>query len=259
MAEISVKKTGGKSFYEKLQRIFPGLRKKENKTQKGKESAKNKSYDQKIVEIAAVAKVSLVPIKYLMSLNKLLLMINGLLAICLVVLIIEHISMYPLVEKRYSFLELVGDQDNYVKMRYTNEYRNEGLIKDQIIRYVIKREGISTKDDIDYVLHRSKEDVKKEYLNIQKLLKERDVRRYRRRLVKVDRYQKIEGNIRQLEIRTIDYVIDPNNKRDQTPTREEKKWTINIKFEFREQKVLKNEILNNGFGFFVTKYNLKGM
>lgn len=234
-------------------------KKKAEKPEKPEKSAKKKKKEPvKKMDPAmeAAIKTALVPIKLFEQVNLIIFIFNLVLIVCLVALAIERASLYPLIEKRYSFLEVVGESENYVNVRYTNKFKDEGLIKELVYRYVTKREAINPKNDVKYIINYSAPQVQEEYMEIQKALKDRAVRGYRTRTVMIDRYQKIESNIRQVEIITKDFIINPDLKNDQTPTVDERRWLINVEYEFEEKKRAMDEIRMNPYGFFVVKYNL---
>lgn len=236
-----------------------GGRKEKPKKRARKEKAKKAGLTAEQRALEEEIKQSKMPILYLKRVNMMLLWVNLFLLCFIVVLGIEHVSLYPIVEKRYSFMELLGREDNFVKVTYSNHFESEGLIKDLILRYIYKREEILKANDVEYVMAYSGQRVKTEYMEIQKELKKRNVRAYRKRHVRFDRYQNIEANIRQIEIITTDYIFDPNSKSDRTPVIEEKRWLINVKFEFSDQTKRLHRLPQNPYGFFIVKYNLSSV
>ncbi|MBU2645527.1 type IV secretion system protein [bacterium] len=201
----------------------------------------------------AAIRAHLMPITLFVKVNKLLAGLVLVSVLFLMVTLFEHLSLYPLVETRYNYVEFVGSDHNFVNVIHTRHIDNEHLIQSLLRRYVVEREQIIKKPS-RLVEKFSSPEVYNAYFGIIKKIAGRDLRSRVRRFIKILRYQKIESNIRQLEVEFTDMI----KTQDGSSTRIEKSiWLINIKFEFIDTIRKYSEIAINPAGLIVTVYNIK--
>jgi len=198
-------------------------------------------------------KAHLLPITLFTKINKLMLALNFLSFFFLIILLIEHASLYPLVETQYNYAEFIGSDHNFVNVIHTKHIDNEKLIESLLRRYVVEREQI-IKTPSQLVEKFSSPAVYESYFSQIKTIADRNLRTKVRRYIKILRYQEIESNIRQIEIEFTDLV--------KKSAKEEAKinkslWLINIKFEFLDTLRKYNEVAINPAGLVITIYNIK--
>lgn len=200
-----------------------------------------------------MVKAHLLPLKLFSKLNVFLLGFVVISLIFLFVLIIEHVSLYPLIETQYNYAEFVGSDHNFVNVIHTRHIDNEPLIESILRRYVVEREQI-IKSPSRLVEKFSSPEVYSQYFEIIKTISDKDLRKRVRRFIKIVRYQKIESTIRQIEVEFTDMIRYESGKE---PKINKSFWLINIKFEFVSAIRKFNEVSINPAGLIVTVYNIK--
>ena len=201
----------------------------------------------------AEIKTHLVPISLFIKLNKLLGAFILVSILFLTILIAEHISLYPLVETQYNYAEIIGPEHNFVNVIHTRHIENEKLIESLIRKYVVEREQI-TQNPSKIVEKFSSPEVYGQYFEILKTISQNDIRFKLRRHIKILRYQKIEHNIRQLEVEFTD-LLKKKGQEDALVVKST--WLINIKFDFLDTLRKYGEVAINPSGLMVSIYNIK--
>jgi type IV secretory pathway component VirB8 len=199
------------------------------------------------------SKTHLVPISFFIRLNKLLLG-TIIISFCfLMVLVFEHMSLYPLVETQYNYAEIIGPEHNFVNVIHTKHLGNENLVENLIRKYVVEREQILKKPS-RIVEKFSSPEVYSQYFKILQIIAEKDIRSKLRRHIKIIRYQKIEGKIRQMEVEFTDLLKKPGKK---DPLILKSIWLINIKFDFSDAVRRFDQVVINPAGLMISRYAIK--
>lgn len=260
-------------FFKKLNWFdFFKIRKKSNSTTLNFEDRRNENFDRRKKTKEQIAeekkqeeekhneivyqvreenrRVYTLPIKYFISLNKFLFFLNIVSFLFLIVLILEHFSFYPLIKKQYRHVEFLNSLDTVVKIQTTQNKNNEGIIERDLRRYVIEREEIRENPSEVIQIFTCSKSTLKMYLDYQEGLKKDKIREKLKRFVNIVRYQKIENNIREIEITTKDIF---KNKKDSVV----QSWIVKIKYEFKDQILSFDQRYINPSGICVSKYKIE--
>lgn len=204
-------------------------------------------------QVPIETKTHLVPVSFFIRLNKIILATIIVSLVFLIVLIVEHFSLYPLVETQYNYAEIIGPDQNFVNVIHTKHIDNEELVENLIRNYVTQREQILKKPSA-MVEKFSSPEVYAQYFSILQTIAEKDIRHKLRRHLKIIRYQKIEKNIRQIEVEFTDLLKKPGKK---DPVVLKSIWLINIKFDFSDVLRRFDEVAINPAGLMISRYAIK--
>lgn len=237
-----------------LSRFWAAVFNRNPEDQKRAENQKTKLFA--TAQQLAAVKAHLMPLTLFVKVNKLLAGLVFISAAFLIITIVEHLSLYPLVETQYNYAEFVGSDHNFVNVVHTRHIDNEALIESLLRRYVVEREQIIKKPS-RLIEKFSSPEVYKQYFHVIKTIAEKDLRSQVRRFIKILRYQKIESNIRQLEVEFTDMIKTQNTKDSQSMRISKSTWLINIRFDFIDTIRKYNEVAINPAGLIVTVYSIK--
>jgi len=201
----------------------------------------------------AKIKTALMPIHHYIKLNFATFLLNVLGTVFFLTLVLEHFSLYPLIEHRTEYIEMIGRDSVTFDITHTDYIHNEDLIQSLLRRYVIMREQINMASQLP-IYYFSAPEVIAEFDRIQKSYREQHVRSKMQRFIEISGgYQKLSGKVRQFKIEAKD--IYPRSETVE-PRVDVFKFEITLEFDFLDRDVKDVFKYINPAGLIITKYKI---